>query len=177
MNDQPERPAGWYPHDTMADTVRYWDGASWTGQVAPARGTGAASVAAAPTGPESAATKPGPDPAAAKAVGIGCLSLIGLFVVFTIIAVLTGDGDDQDPDGDKYGAQNVCEQFVEKRLKAPATADFTDTASAHSGGGAWRVTGAVDSENSFGANVRSTYVCQVQHTGDGNWRLTSLDVQ
>lgn len=35
----PERrqppPAGWYPHPTMADTRRYWDGARWTDHIAP----------------------------------------------------------------------------------------------------------------------------------------------
>lgn len=34
-DDAPAAPAGWYPHPDMADTVRYWDGQQWTGQVAP----------------------------------------------------------------------------------------------------------------------------------------------
>lgn len=29
------QPAGWYPHPTMAQTQRYWDGTTWTGEVAP----------------------------------------------------------------------------------------------------------------------------------------------
>lgn len=29
-------PPGWYPHPEMAQTLRYWDGSGWTGQVAPA---------------------------------------------------------------------------------------------------------------------------------------------
>ncbi|WP_227467500.1 DUF2510 domain-containing protein [Nocardioides lijunqiniae] len=36
--DQPARqkpPAGWYPHPTMADTRRYWDGDKWTENIAP----------------------------------------------------------------------------------------------------------------------------------------------
>jgi len=28
-------PAGWYPHPSMANTLRYWDGQRWTDQVAP----------------------------------------------------------------------------------------------------------------------------------------------
>lgn len=32
-----QRPApGWYPHPSMAQTQRYWDGEHWTDQVAPA---------------------------------------------------------------------------------------------------------------------------------------------
>lgn len=34
----PDAPAGWYPHPEMADTVRYWSGAEWTGHIAPASG-------------------------------------------------------------------------------------------------------------------------------------------
>lgn len=32
-----QRPApGWYPHPSMAQTQRYWDGEQWSDQVAPA---------------------------------------------------------------------------------------------------------------------------------------------
>jgi hypothetical protein len=30
-----ETPAGWYPHPSMADTQRYWDGQKWTEDIAP----------------------------------------------------------------------------------------------------------------------------------------------
>src|SRR5690349_16527224 len=45
-----------------------------------------------------------------------------------------------------------CEGFVDKRLKAPATADYD--LSATKSGGKWEVVGTVDSENSFGAKIR-----------------------
>lgn len=32
---KPKAPAGWYPHSSMADTVRYWDGQAWTEHIAP----------------------------------------------------------------------------------------------------------------------------------------------
>lgn len=51
-----------------------------------------------------------------------------------------------------------CEAAVEKQLKAPTTAEFASTAT---GSGTWEVTGTVDSENSFGATVRSDYACTV----------------
>lgn len=37
-----QQPAGWYPDSQMANTQRYWDGARWTEQVAPAVPTDAA---------------------------------------------------------------------------------------------------------------------------------------
>lgn len=36
MSDAPPpTPAGWYPHPDMENTQRYWNGTSWTDQVAP----------------------------------------------------------------------------------------------------------------------------------------------
>ena len=35
MSDQGP-PAGWYPHPGMAQTLRYWDGTAFTGDLAPA---------------------------------------------------------------------------------------------------------------------------------------------
>lgn len=35
---------GWYPHPSMADTQRYWDGVQWTDHIAP--GTPGAATAA-----------------------------------------------------------------------------------------------------------------------------------
>lgn len=32
---KPKAPAGWYPHPSMAQTRRYWDGAKWTDHIAP----------------------------------------------------------------------------------------------------------------------------------------------
>lgn len=85
-----------------------------------------------------------------------------------------GGGSDT---ADQVGAYRSCERAVEASLKAPATADF----SGYSGstitadGEVYSVSGYVDSENSFGANVRSTWDCQVRSTGD-NWDLVDLNV-
>lgn len=35
MTQQQSAPAGWYPHPQMAGTQQYWDGARWTGHIAP----------------------------------------------------------------------------------------------------------------------------------------------
>lgn len=47
MSDQ-SPPAGWYPHPTMADTLRYWDGDAWTEHIAPAGGQQAGPQRACP---------------------------------------------------------------------------------------------------------------------------------
>lgn len=69
-------------------------------------------------------------------------------------------------------AERVCQDFVKQRLKAPATAKFSGLD--HSADGAdYTVTGAVDSQNSFGAMLRSGFTCVVRDTS-GHWELQSV---
>jgi hypothetical protein len=85
-----------------------------------------------------------------------------------------------------YSAVEACHQFVRPRLKAPATADFARYSSAsvastpyYEGGEVtltrYAVRSYVDSENSFGADMRSSFTCTLEF-GDGKWRLTDLDL-
>lgn len=79
---------------------------------------------------------------------------------------------------DSTSAQVACERFVVERLKAPATAafqSFDKLSVSGSGTGPWRVSGYVDSQNSFGALLRSNYTCVVEFSGD-NVKLISLSV-
>jgi hypothetical protein len=79
----------------------------------------------------------------------------------------------------KTSACLLCRQFVRERLKAPSTADFQPCYESVVRQGAaaniWTVASWVDAENSFGAKIRTTYVCQLEDTGDGNWRLLALE--
>jgi hypothetical protein len=62
------------------------------------------------------------------------------------------------------GAYDFCTQQVTDRLKAPATAKFSARDSDHEGqnGGLYLFTGTVDSENGFGALIRSDWSCQIR---------------
>lgn len=62
----------------------------------------------------------------------------------------------------------ACEGAVAQNLKSPASADFNSSAS---GGGPWVVQGTVDSENSFGALLRSSFECSVT-IRDGSTQTT-----
>jgi len=81
------------------------------------------------------------------------------------------------PKHDNIEAYVMSQQFVEDRLKAPSTADFPSTSEArikHLGSGRYQVVSYVDSENAFGANIRTHYICEL-HTNDGNkWICDSL---
>lgn len=84
-----------------------------------------------------------------------------VFVVAVLgIAAYSAQGDD----GGEREAVSQCEAFADKRLKAPATADY-DLAATQRGDG-WEVVGTVDSENGFGAKVRSEVRCEVRFEGD-----------
>lgn len=101
-----------------------------------------------------------------RGCGIGCLGVLALFLAFVVWAYATDDGssDGDSPELQQIGAENACEDWVRDQLKAPATAKFSGTTS--TGSGPWTVTGSVDAENSFGANLRNTWTCEVRLDGD-----------
>lgn len=75
----------------------------------------------------------------------------------------------------------IAEEFLKEHLKSPGTADFggvlggdyqrPETCVAKIGDDTYRVKGWVDSQNSFGATVRTDFSLMVKHNGDGNWIL------
>lgn len=103
-----------------------------------------------------------------RGCGIGCLAVVVLAVVLAVAGYLAGRGDD---DQSAY-VKIACRDWVKERLKAPATAHFSAESVSQSGD-TYTVTGAVDSENSFGAKIRNTYRCVATHDGESS-RLVSL---
>ncbi len=108
------------------------------------------------------------------------------FLVIVFVAVMVVIGMHTTPKVSsaelRYDAFNACEQFVRPHLKAPGTATFRDP-TANNGdttisgaGDEWVVASSVDSENGFGAKLRSTFVCAVHHVGGAKWTLTRVDV-
>jgi hypothetical protein len=60
-------------------------------------------------------------------------------------------------------ARDACHDKIKDRLKSPSTAEFEGLfdAGIEQGSTAWTITGHVDSQNGFGATVRSEYTCTV----------------
>lgn len=98
-----------------------------------------------------------------KFMGIGCLPVVAIVVgIGWLIGQLDPNADDA---GNEYGAKQACHEWVKDQLKSPSTADFSgETVTGDSSG--WTITGDVDSENGFGAMLRSTWTCTVRLTGD-----------
>lgn len=70
-------------------------------------------------------------------------------------------------------ATQMCHEYVRDRLRSPSTADFprSEQNVTAIGRRAYEISGTVDAQNGFGATVRNRFVCQIQHLGDGDWRL------
>jgi hypothetical protein len=99
-----------------------------------------------------------------------------------LVAIVAGACGSADGGDDlKYGAFDVCTQFVKERLRAQSTAEFPnpyedDGEVVWSNVGArWKVRSQVDAENGFGGTVTTRFVCAVEHHANDRWTLSSLD--
>ncbi len=72
-------------------------------------------------------------------------------------------------------AQYHAKSFIEKSLKAPATAKFPSYNEflADKKGGYWEVYTYVDAQNSFGAMIRTRFCVKMKNLGD-TWQLVDI---
>lgn len=75
----------------------------------------------------------------------------------------------------------MSQNFVKRQLKAPSTADFPSGVSQFSvaiGGCQFLINSYVDSQNSFGAMVRSRYTATMEYLPKEDvWRAVSLSIE
>jgi hypothetical protein len=130
----------------------------------------------APTEPVSeqpAAPTPAKKGSPAKSFG-GCLVL--LVIVGSLVwgcTVIVGGGSSS---GDDSGmAWVMCQNQVDKQLKAPATAGYplTTEFTITNAGGTYSMDAWVDAENSFGANVRTLFHCNAKKMDGDTWGVTA----
>ena len=122
--------------------------------------------------------------------------LAALAVILGMIVLAIGSSEDGSGGGNgntaersapktpgKIEAWVMAQQFVEDNLKSPGSADFggvfndyqdPDDVVTDLGGGKFRVTAWVDAQNSFGATIRTAFVCELEYAGNDRWRLTDL---
>lgn len=98
----------------------------------------------------------------------------GIALLFGVLAGCQALGDDGPGEGSGPGVKRACKEFVDKRLKSPGSADYNLTAT--NVGTRWTVVGTVDSENSFGASLRSRVEC-VMESGGADYTATSVTVE
>lgn len=143
-------------------------------QAAPSAAAAAPALGAAP-----AATNTAQQPAAAK-TGQGLLSL----ALIAGVLMWLGSGDSSTSSKPSETLAFIqCQDFVKERLRAPATADFPslDRTSWDMSDNTWVVKSYVDSQNGFGAMLRSNWHCKVQYVGNdplsrSSWKLLALEI-
>jgi hypothetical protein len=85
-----------------------------------------------------------------------------------------------DVEREKVAVWTLCKTAVKDSLKAPSTADFpwTMNVSVSPDLEYFTVNSFVDAQNSFGAMIRTTYLCRMKFNGGGldGWVMDSLSV-
>lgn len=85
-------------------------------------------------------------------------------------------------DEDKSKAYFLCTELIKNRLKTPSVAKFNTFAnlqpdeSVSYEGGYYKVIGTVDSQNSYGAMLRSKFYCSLYKDAAGNWHTKDAEV-
>lgn len=82
-------------------------------------------------------------------------------------------------------AYSRSQKFVKERLKSPATAEFPSAAwdgdqirvGYDDAEEIYTVASYVDSQNAFGATVRTNFIAQLQNTEGKTWQLLSLEME
>jgi hypothetical protein len=73
----------------------------------------------------------------------------------------------------------MCEDFVKDRLKSPSTAEFASIiangVTVVKDGKQYHMRSWVDSQNGFGAMLRTRFSCTVADQGAGDWKLITLE--
>lgn len=112
---------------------------------------------------------------------LGVILTIAAFV-FMIFIFSDGDSGPSTPKVvTKEEASIIAQRYVEQVLKSPSTADFPmfDYTATDLGGGKFKIVSYVDSQNSFGATVRSDWSVILSHKGgdwssSSNWKLNEM---
>ena len=106
-----------------------------------------------------------------------------LMVIGAVAGDNSGSGGGSSSSDQKYAAFDICKSFVKDRLKAPSTAKFRnffqddgEVSVSGYGDGPYTVISSVDSQNGFGAQIRSSFTCTVTNTSGDSWHLDSISI-
>lgn len=98
------------------------------------------------------------------------LSIVTI-MTFMFLAYGSSNSDSDSPSDNKFLAYSYAEDFVKKKLKSPSTAEFPGTVEKDKhikelGDGKYKIDSWVDSQNSYGAQIRTNFSCTITFEGD-----------
>jgi len=111
----------------------------------------------------------------------GYLILFFFGLVALIVFAVIGHRANDTPTDDKYTASRsaarvMAQKFVLNKLVSPATAKFSDESETEiqGYGDSWMVAGWVDSQNVYGALIRSRYRVTLKPVENGRWQASEV---
>ena len=107
--------------------------------------------------------------------------IVGAIIVIIFVFNQFSGNDKSVIDSDPILAYNFAEDFIKDRLKAPSTAEFPGTFEKKKhvtdlGNGEYLIESWVDSQNGFGAMIRSRWSCKIIFLGE-NVRAEDLRIE
>ncbi|MDR0873000.1 MAG: hypothetical protein LBN27_05970 [Prevotellaceae bacterium] len=105
----------------------------------------------------------------------GKKSAVGCLVIIAIIALIVWALYPNKEERTNREVYRVSMEQVSKYLKSPKTAEFSNGTLRKTGENQYQVRGSVDSQNGFGAMVRSEYIINLHLEGD-TWIFDYLDI-
>jgi len=116
-----------------------------------------------------------------KNASIGCLVIIGIIIA---IYIFSSNGKDtsltdwktQDNSGLAY---YMSEGFVKEKIKSPSTAKFPsgsdkEVSVIKKDNNQYMIRSYVDSQNSFGATLRTNFIVTIEQVDKDNWKLVDI---
>ena len=107
---------------------------------------------------------------------------IFFFIIFLVFKCSCSQTDEQVSDNNeqnsKITALTAAQEEVKARLKSPSSADFpwgSDCVTKISDN-TYVINSYVDSQNSFGAMLRTNFTCQITLTGNDNYTCDSVEL-
>lgn len=105
--------------------------------------------------------------------------IIGI-LLFLIVGFNTCNSEMEPNEPDNVDHVLNAQNFVKKNLKAPSTAKFPPTTTARvypTGTDSYRVHSYVDSQNGFGAMLRSDWVVEFRYVGSDKVELIKINIE
>lgn len=127
-------------------------------------------------------TKQGKPNDKAQYGGYVVLALVGI-VLYLVFAQFFGSDSSsskrpKEDVGDALTAFVMSQEFVEEKLVAPGTAKFPyfdPSMATQVDKNTWIISSYVDSQNRFGALVRTKYRAKMQYIGNNQWKILDLN--